>query len=1697
MTKALFNKGFKANLHPFVWGVVLLFCFIGIKVEGQITYDWLNTAPDGYWRQGASAARWNPGGLFDEPPNASGAILRFNNNHQLTMNNNVLGTYSLHQIVFGSSNTLSRTISGNTVQLFEFGATWPFFVNQSSTTHTISLPIIASNTGGINLELIANAGPLIFSGTINNNGRNLMIYGNNSVLDGTNRFIRLSGVVSGAGGLTISQLGVARLNAAHTFSGTTQIDNGELWIESAGTINNSSATNVGNAGQTGNTAKIWLSNASGSTTFSNNLTINQGNAGTREIGGLNTSGTHIFSGTITNNSTNGLNLRTLNAGGTTDFTGVISGTNPINISGAGVVRLTGNNTYTGATTIQTGTTLQVGIGGANTPLGTNAAGTTINSGGVLDLNGFSIATTEALTLNGTGISSGGALLNSSATFATIPGAITLGSASSINTTGDITTNGIISGANALTKIGNGTLILSAANTYSAGTTINAGTVQLNNTSGLGTAGVTMGGGTLSLNGNTISIPSLSGTSGTVQNANASAATLTVNTSSNTSYSGNIADGTGAGALTFIKSGTGTLTLSGTNSFTGNTTVTAGTLVYDNINALRTSSNLTVNASTINIGANFSGSKTAGDLTVTGASAITFASSANSVNLMFANFTASAATTITISGWSPTNAKKIFVTNQSSLSSDLGKINFIGYGIGAKFIVATGELVPAQFYITVNTVSSGNFNVGTNWINGGPLGTGGEYIYVQPNFTLIMDNAYTVSGATVAGTLNLGANNLNIQTGGTLVNVSGATYTGTGAINFQGTATISGTGTVSNVIVNSGAVDFGTGTTIGAGYSLTFSNTAGSVNTNAPRYASGSTLIYNSTGTFNRGLEWSAGNGSTIGVTVGYPSNVTVTGGTTVNMTANGVADRAMQGNLTLGNTTGTGSLTLASMSVSDIYVGGNLTIGGSSGTSTLTLSSTIGGDLYLGGNWLRNSTGSFVDNDRAVFFNGASGNQTITGPSGVETFSYLIINKALDNVQLNATDVTVDGGGSVAGFILELWNGNLDVNGRTFRFLIESGGVANNLGLDGSGTRQVISSSGTGAFDFEYGTGSAQTVAISQRAGSGLLSFASTITVSIRAANTPLRAGVNFGANLTTIAGTLRIDQGGFVTGNAPIYSTGSTLIYNSGNNYDRTTEWTTTTGAGYPHHVIVQNGTDLRIYSGSNGGPTLATGGDVTVVSGSTIITAAQANNITIGGALNINGTFNAAGMNSGADLFVTGNLTIAGIFTLATTSGSDFYLSGNWNRTGTFNANTRAVYLRGGNSTITATGGETFPFLRIEKTASSNTITLASPVTIITEVSFTTGIVVSSFNNNLLIMNAGSSYTGGSSSSFVSGPMKKIGNTAFNFPVGKRVNSTNHYRYIGLAAGGAVDDDYIAEFHRQSSTVRGWISPAAALAGLQRVSFCEHWFLRRMVGSAIRPVTLTWTVQSNCNAGNYVTDLSDLVVVQYEGSGWGDTFGQSANNGIIAPTGVQTGTITWNTPSNYLFFTLGSIDLSTNPLPFTLLSFNGRNRSSDIELAFSVKGNNEQQQYIIERSADGRSFTTLNTITAKQNLSEADYTTLDEQPLNGWNFYRLTAVDVTGSKKQSQIIRIWFGNRIGKPAIYPNPVQGNQVQLFTGGLAKGIYNVQVVGMDGKIILSRSWQFDGTQPLYSIPVTQLPAGMYYLVLSGENQPPVQLKFVK
>jgi autotransporter-associated beta strand protein len=284
------------------------------------------------------------------------------------------------------------------------------------------------------------------------------------------------------------------------------------------------------------------------------------------------------------------------ADGIADYTGS-GGTNPnggtnaadqggsvaITKSNGGTLTLSGANSYSGGTTINEGSTLVVGNGGA---LGS----------GTLTLNGG----TTGVTVN-------------------FNGSITVGN--NIVATGDPTYNvltgstvnlsGVLSGAgdvvvNAQSGYA-GTLILSGANAYTGPTIVDAGTLKAGSTSafGINSALTVAGGAVLDLAGFSNTVGSLAG-AGVVTNSGGAATLTAGGDNSSTVFSGAIQDGAGAIALT--KTGSGLLLLSGSNTYTGATTVSTGTLQVDGSIA---SSSLTTVAS----GAALSGSGTLGSTVI--------------------------------------------------------------------------------------------------------------------------------------------------------------------------------------------------------------------------------------------------------------------------------------------------------------------------------------------------------------------------------------------------------------------------------------------------------------------------------------------------------------------------------------------------------------------------------------------------------------------------------------------------------------------------------------------------------------------------------------------------------------------------------------------------------------------------------------------------------------------------------------------------------------------------------------------------------------------------------------------------------------------------------------------------------------------------------------------------------------------------
>jgi fibronectin-binding autotransporter adhesin len=898
----------------------------------------------------------------------------------------------------------------------------------------------------------------------------------------------------------------------------------------------------------------------------------------------------------------------------------IVGTGGIAKNGTGTLTLSGTNAYNGTTTINDG----ILRASHATALGATANGTTVASGGALELSGGISIGAEALSLAGTGISSGGALRNISGDNS-YAGAITLAAATRINSdAGSLTLSGAISGTQnltfggagnttvsgnittstgTLTKDGVGTLTLSGAgNSYTGTTTINAGTIQINHANALGSSGnITFGGGGLKYGtGITQDLSSR------IKN---SASAILVDTNDQSVTWGTALDSTNAGGLT--KNGTGTLTLSATNTYSGATTINAGTLQIDG--------DIAGSGLVINSGGRISPGSTA--------AADSFGTSSITINGGGYNWTLNTANGSAGSGWDQ-------ITSTGALTSS-GLLTVYAYGTPGDWDNAANYSWDIFSANSVSGFSTANFALDLSnfgiaagnrtgiWsfsnpsggiirlsyeASGDPVWTGGTGNF-STGFSPAASNGDTIAFSGTGGT----ATNDSLTSVNDLVFRSGA-----GAYTIAGTAL-----TVNGSIINNSTTTqtFSTAPTGNATFVTNIGNiTISGVASGAGRITKNgtATLTLTANNTYTGATTINAG---TLAVTgagrIDSTSGISVAEAATFRYapTANSTFSRAITGNGTIRFQFGIAS--------GNLYVESNLS--GFSGQTIFEAAGSNATFIRTNGDFSSASARFHLDAGAEVVFNGTA--QTwgeFSGDSGSRILSTLGNPRTLNFGHLN-TDATFAGNLQAPISLVKEGTGTQTFTNNTNNMTnatitINNGTIA--IGGDGrlnSGNYSSAIALTNASSTFHYNSTATQILsgAIS---GAGVLvkSQASTLTLS----------GNNTYSGHTTInAGTIEIGSAGRLGAGsyAGNISNNGTFIY-SGTNAQTLSGILSGTGA------LTQN----------NSGSTLTLTGNNTY-SGATTINAGT---LVIGGAGRLGGGSYA------------GNITMTGAFTYNSTA--DTTLSG-----------------------------------------------------------------------------------------------------------------------------------------------------------------------------------------------------------------------------------------------------------------------------------------------------------------------------------------------------------------------------------------------------------------------------------------------------
>ncbi len=256
-----------------------------------------------------------------------------------------------------------------------------------------------------------------------------------------------------------------------------------------------------------------------------------------------------------------------------------------------------------------------------------------------------------------------------------------------------------------------------------------------------------------------------------------------------------------------------------------------------------------------------------------------------------------------------------------------------------------------------------------------------------------------------------------------------------------------------------------------------------------------------------------------------------------------------------------------------------------------------------------------------------------------------------------------------------------------------------------------------------------------------------------------------------------------------------------------------------------------------------------------------------------------------------------------------------------------------------------------------------------------------INSTTINVLIIQAGATVTGASSTSYVAGPVMKMGNSAFKFPIGKN----GYYRPAAISAPATIFDAFTGEYFMGNPTsVFGTMKDSI----IDHISKCEYWMLNRTTGTSNAAVTLMYD-DNSCG----VNSLSDLRVVKWDGQKW-----NNLGNSGFASVSSSSGYVISNQVSSFSPFTLASSS-SSNPLPISLLVFNAQYIFDKVELRWVTAQEFNNDYFTLERSTDGINFESIAIVKGAGISSQMNhylYTDLD--PLSGVIYYRLKQTDFNG---------------------------------------------------------------------------------------------------
>lgn len=744
-----------------------------------------------------------------------------------------------------------------------------------------------------------------------------------------------------------------------------------------------------------------------------------------------------------------------------------------------------------------------------------------------------------------------------------------------------------------------------------------------------------------------------------------------------------------------------------------------------------------------------------------------------------------------------------------------------------------------------------------------------------------------------------------------------------------------------------------------------------------------------------------------------------------------------------------------------LTIGGDLVVSASN-SLTLTAPLTVTGNVTLNGNLdigsssltlngaSRNITGSSTVN--------GSGTITITGNKSTAVATNLTFNPTI--TLSAATTFTNNGTITVAGTV----NG---VNATTSVWTNASGSVLN-IGassflatgtLNASATINTVSYNSTGNQAIKVATGgyfNLNATNSGTKTLSGATSVSNLVTVSGTAI---LDAGTNAlsGTAGLTMTGTSEFQSGNTATGTYPALTgtyllTGGTVVLKQtpGGNTNYTIR-----GVGY-NNLTLSGGGNANYAFGSGA----LVNNNFTVTFGGTSTFTNPNGDLVISNIFNFSPTSSATSTLGGGLIvggFLQGSGALVGAGNIIEVTGPS-----GWVRNGGTYTNSGAgeVYFTGTQEQpIGGSVSTTFHRLDIENSSATG-VRLNRQTTVSTELILTNGNVITT-GTNYLELSSGATSGAGSSESFVEGPMRRTGTTAFVFPVGKN----GVWARIGI---GALSTSLTFQAEYFNNGYGNYDISTAVPQGIEHVSSLEYWQLDRISASGSASVSLYW---ENADISG-IRDCNDLVVAKGNGSSKWENANVSTFSGSCGPG--ASGFITSQPLSSFSPFTFGSTN-GENPLPIKLLNFSATAANKEIGIVWTTAQEINNDKFTLERSRDGVSYEVIYERPGAGNSDDIlSYTFEDRKPYPGVNYYRLLQTDYDGKYEYFGPVSASMDSR-KTLEVYPNPAS----DIVRWQSPEQVFIVKLYDNSGRLHTTSQLQNGEAE----ISIASLQTGIYHLQL--------------